>query len=60
MRHKPYSTQFKAALREMLHDLEEVRTVRRDDPELVRLKEHIRSKISEMETSESELMPTHT
>ena len=56
MRHKPYSKQFIAALKDFLRDLESVKTVRADDPELVRVKQHIRTKLAECEDYDPPLM----
>ena len=55
MRHKSYSKQFIAALKDFLRDLESVKTVRADDPELVRVKEHIRAKIAAAENYEQQI-----
>jgi hypothetical protein len=41
------------AMRASLRDLENVRTIRPDDPDLVRLKDTIRRQIKELESKES-------
>ena len=51
MRH-PLEPELLDAMKDCLHDLDNVKTVSPDDPQLERLKQNLRKKITELENDE--------
>ena len=50
--HHPLEPELLDAMKDCLRDLENVKTVSPDDPQLVKLKQNLRKKITELENDE--------